>query len=107
MVALSSPAIADPAEFQHGLADGIAWRQWTGELYKVSEQAHQGAAYWAAQRSIADPGGRIYVLQRERDAVHRAAIAARHDLALSLVERPALWLCAIVTHEKTRAQIGR
>lgn len=54
--ALSSPAIADPTEFQHGLADGIAWRQWTGELYKVSEGAHDGAAYWAAQRSLANPG---------------------------------------------------
>jgi hypothetical protein len=54
--ALSSPAIADPAQFQHGLADGIAWRQWTGELYKVSEQAHEGAAYWAGQRSLANPG---------------------------------------------------
>jgi hypothetical protein len=56
VVALSSPAIADSTEFQHGLADGIAWRQWTGELYKVSEQAHEGAAYWAAQRSLANPG---------------------------------------------------
>ena len=32
----------------------------------------------------ADPGGRIDVLQRERDTVQRAAIAARHDFALGL-----------------------
>ena len=39
----------------------------------------------------ADAGGRIDVLEGERDAVQRAAIAARHDLALGLVglvERP-------------------
>ena len=38
----------------------------------------------------ADAGGRIDVLEPERDAVHRPAIAARHDLALGgagLVER--------------------
>ena len=59
VTALSSPAIADPTEFQHGLADGIAWRQWTGELYKISQEAHDGAAYWAGQRSLANPGSCI------------------------------------------------
>jgi hypothetical protein len=52
---LSVPLRKDKT-FLGGLADGIAWRQWTGELYKVSEQAHEGAAYWAAQRSLANPG---------------------------------------------------
>jgi hypothetical protein len=55
IAAFSLPAFADVGQFQHGLADGIAWRQWTATLIPYPEK-HDGADYWAGERSKPNPG---------------------------------------------------
>jgi hypothetical protein len=49
----ASPALAEPSDFQQGLADRQAWESWFTNL---SGEYQAGALWWTGQRSQPQPG---------------------------------------------------